>query len=73
MARKTWKEHVIDILYERGTLHASVIKDILFDRVGTDCPSVREVTTMLKQDRRIQKLSPPAGTTQIKKWKLKNP
>ena len=73
MAKKTWREEVIDILDQRGILHASMIKDILFDRVGTLCPSIRELSTMLKTDKRVEGLLAPAGVTQIKRWKLKNP
>lgn len=73
MAKKTWREEVIDILGERGILHASMIKDILFDRVGTLCPSIRELSTMLKTDKRVEGLFAPAGVTQIKRWKLKSP
>tara|TARA_R110000751_G_scaffold298868_1_gene409088 strand:- start:375 stop:653 length:279 start_codon:yes stop_codon:yes gene_type:complete len=71
MAKKTWREEVIDILDQRGILHASMIKDILFDRVGTLCPSIRELSTMLKTDKRVEGLLAPAGVTQIKRWKLK--
>tara|TARA_R110000824_G_scaffold33571_3_gene107541 strand:- start:47 stop:334 length:288 start_codon:yes stop_codon:yes gene_type:complete len=73
MAKKTWREEVIDILDQRGILHASMIKDILFDRVGTLCPSIRELSTMLKTDKRVEGLLAPAGVTQIKRWKLKSP
>ena len=73
MAKKTWREEVIDILDQRGILHASMIKDILFDRVGTLCPSIRELSTMLKTDKRVEGLLAPAGVSQIKRWKLKSP
>ena len=73
MAKKTWREEVIVIMQERGILYAREIKDILFDRVGTSCPSIRELSTMLKTDKRVEGLLAPAGVTQIKRWKLKNP
>ena len=73
MGKKPWKEEVIGILDQRGILYASEVKDILFDRVGTLCPSIRELSNMLKTDKRVEGFLAPAGVTQIKRWKLKSP
>jgi len=66
-------DHVYDILGERGELHASVIKDILYDRLAGGTPSIRELATFLKTDRKIVGRLAPAGERQIKMWALKTP
>lgn len=61
-----------DILAESGRMEASLLRDKLFDRVGTRCPSIRGISGILLKDERFVSRGAYAWEKQIKRWELKN-
>ena len=69
--KKPVVDYIVEILEERGSMEASLLKDLLFDRIGGRTPSIRGIVGILKRDERFWSRSPPAGRSQIKTWGIK--
>jgi len=71
MPRKGLADHVYDVMKDQGWIEASLIRDRLYDIMRGGTPSVRELNSFLKRDKKIIGMQAPAGKTQIKKYSLK--
>lgn len=71
MPRKNLGDHVRKVLEGQGWAESSLIRDRLFDTMGSGVPSIRELNSYLRRDKKIISVYAPAGKTQIKKYAWK--
>ena len=71
MPRKSLGNYVHEVLRDQGWIESSLIRDKLFDCMGSGVPSIRELNAYLRRDKKIIGRYAPAGKTQIKKYSLK--